>query len=121
MEMITSEELDNMIENLERAWNRGDLESVCAAYSEEARYISASGKARGRENILDLYRKKYPDVASMGTLSLAFIEYDASEAADSGGGTIRYKLNRNGTEKTGLSLISFEKIDGKVFITRDIS
>ena len=56
------------------AWNRGDLEAFCSAYAEDAAFASPSGLTRGRREVLDRYRKKYPDAASRGTLSFELLE-----------------------------------------------
>jgi uncharacterized protein (TIGR02246 family) len=43
------------------AWNRGDLEAFCSVYANDATFISPSGSTRGRQAVLDRYRKKYVD------------------------------------------------------------
>jgi peptidoglycan/xylan/chitin deacetylase (PgdA/CDA1 family) len=57
-----------------QAWNRGDLEGFVSLYSEDAAFVSPSGLTRGRQAVLDRYRKRYPDQAAMGTLSLVPVE-----------------------------------------------
>ena len=52
------------------AWNRGDLDAFCAFYADDAVFISPSGVTRGRQAVLDRYKKRYPTPAAMGTLSL---------------------------------------------------
>jgi uncharacterized protein (TIGR02246 family) len=56
------------------AWNRGDPAAFCEVYAEDATFVSPSGLTRGRQAVLDRYRKRYPDKAAMGTLSLEPIE-----------------------------------------------
>ncbi|MFN0152176.1 MAG: polysaccharide deacetylase family protein [bacterium] len=56
------------------AWNRGDLDAFCSAYTEDATFVSPSGTSQGRAMILDRYRAKYPDKAAMGTLTLDVVE-----------------------------------------------
>jgi uncharacterized protein (TIGR02246 family) len=56
------------------AWNRGDLEAFVSAYAEDATFVSPTGLTRGRQAVLDRYRKRYPDKAAMGTLSLEVVE-----------------------------------------------
>ena len=56
------------------AWNRGDLEGFVSAYAEDATFVSPTGLTRGRQAVLDRYRKRYPDKAAMGTLSLEVVE-----------------------------------------------
>src|SRR5712691_4941847 len=56
------------------AWNRGDVAAFCAVYAEDAVFLSPSGVTQGRQAVLDRYRKKYPDRAAMGELTLEPIE-----------------------------------------------
>jgi uncharacterized protein (TIGR02246 family) len=56
------------------AWNRGDLAAFCDVYEDDATFLSPSGITRGRQAVLDRYRKRYPDQAAMGTLALDPIE-----------------------------------------------
>jgi uncharacterized protein (TIGR02246 family) len=56
------------------AWNRGDLDAFCAFYADDAVFISPSGVTKGRQAVLDRYKKRYPTPAAMGTLSLEAID-----------------------------------------------
>jgi peptidoglycan/xylan/chitin deacetylase (PgdA/CDA1 family) len=56
------------------AWNQGDLEAFCAVYAEDAAFVSPTGLTRGRAQVLERYRKRYPDKKAMGTLSFEFLE-----------------------------------------------
>ena len=52
------------------AWSRGDLDTFCSVYADDAAFVSTTGLTRGRQEILDRYRRRYPDRSAMGTLSL---------------------------------------------------
>jgi len=56
------------------AWNRGDLVAFCSVYADDAAFVSPSGLTRGRDQVLARYRKRYPDKAAMGHLSLDVLE-----------------------------------------------
>jgi len=56
------------------AWNRGDLEAFVAIYAEDVSFVSPSGIAHGRQEVLERYRRRYPDRKAMGTLSLEITE-----------------------------------------------
>lgn len=56
------------------AWSRGDLDAFCSVYDDSALFISPNGLTRGRQAVLERYRKKYPDKAAMGTLTLDIVE-----------------------------------------------
>jgi uncharacterized protein (TIGR02246 family) len=52
------------------AWNRGDLEGFTAVYAEDATFVSSTGLTHGRRQVLERYRRRYPDKKAMGTLTL---------------------------------------------------
>ena len=56
------------------AWSRGDLEAFTSVYAEDAAFLTADGLTRGRRDVLERYRKRYPDAAAMGKLTLEVIE-----------------------------------------------
>lgn len=56
------------------AWSRGDLEAFTSVYAEDAAFLTANGLTRGRRDVLERYRKRYPDAAAMGKLTLEVIE-----------------------------------------------
>lgn len=56
------------------AWSRGDLEAFTSVYAEDAAFLTAGGLTRGRRDVLERYRKRYPDAAAMGKLTLDVIE-----------------------------------------------
>lgn len=56
------------------AWNRGDLETFTSVYAEDASFLATTGLTRGRQQVLDRYRRRYPDQKAMGTLTLEVIE-----------------------------------------------
>lgn len=56
------------------AWSRGDLEAFTSVYAEDAAFLSPSGLTRGRREVLERYRRRYPDAAAMGKLTLEVLE-----------------------------------------------
>jgi peptidoglycan/xylan/chitin deacetylase (PgdA/CDA1 family) len=56
------------------AWNRGDLEAFTSVYAEDASFLSPTGLAQGRQQVLERYRRRYPDRKAMGTLTLEILE-----------------------------------------------
>ena len=56
------------------AWSRGDLETFTSVYAEDAAFLTPDGLTRGRREVLERYRKRYPDAAAMGKLTLEVIE-----------------------------------------------
>ena len=74
-------EIGALLREQSAAWNRGDLPAFCAVYADDATFISPSGLTKGRQAVLDRYRKKYVDKAGMGTLTLEIQEVRALKAA----------------------------------------
>ena len=63
-------EIEKLLREQSAAWNRGDLEAFCSAYADDATFVSPSGMTKGRQAVLDRYRKKYVDKDGMGSLRL---------------------------------------------------
>mgnify|MGYP001451352535 CR=1 FL=1 len=56
------------------AWNKGDLDGFCASYADDTTFITPNGLTKGRDQVLQRYKKRYPDKAAMGTLSFEFLD-----------------------------------------------
>src|SRR5215510_2968180 len=56
------------------AWNHGDLAGFTAVYAEDATFVSPTGLTHGRQQVLERYRRRYPDKQAMGTLTLDVLE-----------------------------------------------
>jgi peptidoglycan-N-acetylglucosamine deacetylase len=67
-------EVEALLQAQARSWTEGDLEAFCAAYADDALFLSSSGTTRGRAAVLDRYRRRYPDKAAMGALTLEVVE-----------------------------------------------
>jgi uncharacterized protein (TIGR02246 family) len=75
-------EIRQVIQTQTDAWNRGDLETFTSYYADDATFLSPSGVTQGRQQVLDRYRKRYPDKKAMGTLHLEPIEMRPVAGAD---------------------------------------
>jgi uncharacterized protein (TIGR02246 family) len=67
-------EVPAFLDDQAAAWTRGDLEGFCSSYLDDVTFVSPSGLARGRSEVLERYRKKYPTKAAMGELTLEVLE-----------------------------------------------
>ncbi len=58
------------------AWNRADVASFMEGYekSAELTFSGTSGVTRGWQNVMERYRKRYPDADAMGKLEFSEIE-----------------------------------------------
>jgi peptidoglycan/xylan/chitin deacetylase (PgdA/CDA1 family) len=68
------EQVASVLERQADAWNRGDFETFCSFYAADASFASPEGLARGRQAVLERYRRKYPDPVSRGTLSFDVLD-----------------------------------------------
>ena len=103
------------------AWTRGDLSAFCSVYAEDATFISPSGLTKGRQAVLDRYRKKYVDKAGMGALTL---DVEEVRALDGGNASVvaRWKLTwPDKPEASGLTLLVFRKTREGWRIVQDAS
>jgi peptidoglycan/xylan/chitin deacetylase (PgdA/CDA1 family)/ketosteroid isomerase-like protein len=78
------EEVTAVLLRQAEAWNRGDLASFCSVYADDATFLGTTGVFRGREAIVERYRKRYgSEKASMGTLSFEIVEARTSAGTES--------------------------------------
>ena len=120
------------------SWSRGDVEEFVSAYAEDALFVSPSGLTRGRDEVLGRYRRRYPDPAAMGRLSLDVIELRLTPGGVAPGPgcgaagevhgarvvarwTLGYPEDAEREEATGLTLIVFERRGGEWWIVEDAS
>jgi uncharacterized protein (TIGR02246 family) len=110
------------IERQVQAWNRGDLEGFVSVYAEDAAFVSpTTGLTRGRQAVLDRYRKRYADKAAMGMLSLEIVETRAF-GADGASVVARWSLAYpDRPTASGLTLLVLRAHDGAWLIVQDAS
>jgi peptidoglycan/xylan/chitin deacetylase (PgdA/CDA1 family) len=68
------EAVSRLLDAQAAAWTRGDVGAFCSVYAEDAAFVSPTGLARGRREILERYRRRYPNGAAMGRLTLEVVE-----------------------------------------------
>lgn len=92
------------------AWNEGDLPTFVSHYLDSARtrFVSGNTVLYGVADLLDRYRRNYPDRAAMGTLSFRDLEVRvlSPEFAFVFG---RFHLEREDDAPTGLFTLLFER------------
>lgn len=102
------------------AWSRGDLDAFASIYAEDALFLSPSGTTRGRAELVERYRRRYPDAAAMGRLTLEVLEVRAG--AEVAGVAARWTLSyADRPEATGLTLLVFRKTADGWQIVQDAS
>lgn len=102
------------------AWSRGDIDAFCAAYAEDALFVTPSGLTRGREAVRSRYKSKYPDAAAMGTLTLEPV--DLRDGGDTVAVAAKWTLTYpDRPAATGWTLIVLHEVAGKWMVMQDAS
>lgn len=74
-------EIQNILSNQIKSWNKGNLESFMSGYleSDSLVFIGKTGPTYGYANTLANYKKGYPDTSYMGKLNFDIISIKALE------------------------------------------
>jgi uncharacterized protein (TIGR02246 family) len=129
------EQVTALLREQAAAWSRGDLEAFCAAYADDAVFVSPSGITRGRQAVLERYRARYTDAVGMGTLTLEPLDLREAWGAETSvlgdalpsrthGISVAARwtlLKADGSSATGLTLIVFQRRAGAWVIVHDAS
>ncbi|MCY4627088.1 MAG: DUF4440 domain-containing protein [Acidobacteria bacterium] len=103
-------DIRSLLERQSGAWNGGDLVTFVADYldSPRMRFVSGGSVRYGAEDVLDRYRRTYPDRAAMGALT--FTDLDVRVLSDDFVFVFgRYNLEREADAPTGLFTLLFER------------
>jgi ketosteroid isomerase-like protein len=92
------------------AWNGGDLDGFMDGYwrSDQTRFASGGDVSVGWQTVLDRYRRRYRDRATMGTLIFSEIQVTPL-ARDSALAYGRWRLQRAHDAPSGLFTLIFRK------------
>lgn len=113
-----------LLEEQAAAWSRGDVEAFCSAYAEDVVFISPTGLTEGRQQVIDRYKRRYPDKAAMGTLTLEVEEVRLGPGSTSSASVVaRWRLSYPDKEDaSGLTLLVLHKDPGGAWkIVQDAS
>jgi len=102
------------------AWNNGDMEGFMKGYwnSDSLQFMSARGVNHGWNEALAGYKKAYPDIASMGTLSFELLQI--TPLSDVNFVVMgKYHVVRSESNLDGVFTIILKKINGKWVIVYD--
>ena len=113
--------LSDKLATQETAWNQCDLPGFMGAYwkSEKLTFSAGGTTQRGWNATLARYQSRYPDRATMGTLTFSELEVQSlGEGAALMLG--RWSLERDEPAKGNFSLV-WQKIDGRWLIVHDHS
>lgn len=117
---VPSDEITLVLKNQEKAWNLGDIDAYMDGYwqSDKIRFVSGNKLRYGWSNILETYKKNYPNKAALGELTFTIKEIKmlSNYAALVVG---QWQLLREKDKPNGVFTLLFEKIDDKWVITHD--
>jgi hypothetical protein len=102
-----------VLENQVVDWNRGDLDSFMDAYwrSDSLMFVGKKGPVYGFNNILERYKKAYPDKAAMGKLKyniLKIMPVDTANVIVMG----RWEVKRTGDSPDGYFTLWMRELEG---------
>ena len=103
----------NVLTEQQNAWNRGDITEYMKAYwkSDSLLFIGKSGPKFGWKEILDNYKKGYPDKEVMGILKFTFLKIGLQSPTDAfviG----KWELTRQNDKPNGYFTLIMRKNDG---------
>ncbi len=101
-------------------WNNGDIDAFMEFYwkSDNLQFIGSNGITYGWQNTLDNYKKRYPDLKTMGKLKFEVIKTDRrSRKVITLVG--KFHLSREIGDLEGIFLLVWKKIKGKWVIVAD--
>jgi len=115
-----AEAVTAVLEEQARAWNEGDLEAFVAHYLDapRTRFVSGNTALYGVADLLERYRRNYPDRAAMGELSFADLDVRIL-SPDFAFVFGRFHLERENDAPTGLFTLLFENTAGGWKISHD--
>ena len=103
-------------------WNKGSLEGFMKSYwnNDSLMYVGSKGVTYGYNNILNSYKKSFPDTAAMGNLSFDILHVKRL-SAEYYYVVGKYTVVRTMGNAEGHFTLVFRKIDGKWVIVSDHS
>jgi hypothetical protein len=120
-----SNEVKNITAMLDKqleSWNMGDIDGFMRSYwnNDSVMYIGKSGVTYGYNNILEKYKKGFPDTSSMGKLSFDILQL--KEISPENYFVLgKYTVTRNKGVLQGHFTLIVKKINGQWVIVSDHS
>ena len=119
---FAEKEIRDYMDKSARDWNSGDLDEFMKGYlnSDSVMYIGGSKITYGYQNILNAYKKSFPDTAAMGTLRFELLHVK-EVSPEYYMVTGKYFLTRRAGNAQGMFTLLFRQIKGKWLIVYDHS
>lgn len=116
------EQILTNIKTLNQCWNNGDLDGYMNMHwrSESVVFMSNHSVVSGWDKVYDVYKRAYPTVETMGTLTLTVIHLE--KLSDTAAFMIgKYEVAADRGNQSGHFNLLWKKIDGKWLIAVDHS
>jgi ketosteroid isomerase-like protein len=115
-------EIDRVLDEQLAAWNTGNIEGFMQGYwkNDSVMYIGKTGITYGYNNILQKYKKGFPDKSLMGKLSFNIIHKNEL-SPDIYFVVGKYRVERNNSVLEGHFTLLFQKVGDRWVITSDHS
>src|ERR1700712_3151290 len=70
--------IQKLMADQQSAWNKGDIDGFMQGYwkSDSLAFVGKAAPAYGWQNMLDHYKKSYPDKTAMGQLTFGIIKLE---------------------------------------------
>lgn len=114
------QEIRDILDFQENAWNEGNLEKFMEAYwqSDSLRFTSSGRTSMGWQKTLEGYYETYPSLDEMGKLKFEIFDlYGVTSEVAALSGT--YYLTRKEKDLSGFYTLIFRKIEGQWKIVAD--
>lgn len=100
----------NVLEAQVAAWNRGDIPAFMAGYwkSDDTEFVNGAGIFQGWQDVLNRYRRSYPNRAAMGHLTFSGLEIHVL-CAKTAYVVGRFRLDREADQPQGVFTLIFRK------------
>lgn len=118
----TEQQILDVLETQDQAWNRGDLFGFMETYwnNDSLMFIGKSGVTYGWNNTLKNYQRGYPDTAAMGKLKFTLIRME-KQSCKKYVVVGKWQLFRTAGNLQGHFTLLMRKIKGKWKIVADHS
>lgn len=114
------QKITDLLHQQQDAWNNGDIKEFMKAYwvSDSLKFIGAGGITYGYHNTFENYQRRYPNKATMGTLTFGILHLTriSDDAYQMVG---KWDLSRSMGDIGGIFTLLWRRIDGQWLIVSD--
>ena len=119
---FAEKEIRDIMDKSAKDWSAGNIDGFMKSYwnNDTVMYVGGKNITYGYQNLLNAYKRSFPDSASMGKLSFDIIDV-RKLSSEYYMVTGKYILTRTAGNANGVFTVLFRKINGKWLIVYDHS